>query len=51
MEKMKLGATFLSAEKTNKYLEDKIYSAIISEEEMLGVNEFIGGEYPHCYFR
>ena len=24
---------------------------IISEEEMLGVSEFIGGEYPHCYFR
>lgn len=24
---------------------------IISEEEMLGVNEFIGGEYPHCYSR
>ncbi|MBQ8535425.1 MAG: hypothetical protein IJ463_07055 [Bacilli bacterium] len=24
---------------------------IISEDEMLGVNEFIGSEYPHCYFR
>ena len=24
---------------------------IISEEDMLKVNEFIGGEYPHCYFR
>lgn len=24
---------------------------IISEEEMLWVNEFIGGEYPHCYSR
>lgn len=24
---------------------------IISEEEMLEINEFIGGEYPHCYFR
>ena len=22
---------------------------IISEEEMLDVNKFIGGEYPHCY--
>lgn len=24
---------------------------IISEDEMFGVNEFIGSEYPHCYFR
>ena len=24
---------------------------IISEEEMENVNRFIGGEYPHCYFR
>ena len=24
---------------------------IISEEDMLKVNEFIGGEYPHCYIR
>lgn len=24
---------------------------IISEDEMLGVNEFIGGEYPHCNIR
>ena len=24
---------------------------IISEEEMLEVNKFIGGEYPHCYSR
>ncbi len=24
---------------------------IISEEEMLSVNKFIGGEYPHCYIR
>lgn len=24
---------------------------IISEEEMLGVNELIGGEYSHCDFR
>lgn len=24
---------------------------IISEDEMLGVNEFIGGEYPHRYSR
>jgi hypothetical protein len=25
--------------------------SIVSEEEMLSVNDFIGGEYPHCYFR
>ena len=24
---------------------------IVSEEDMLKVNEFIGGEYPHCYIR
>ena len=33
---------------------DKIFNndvTIISEEEMLSVNEYIGGEYPHCYFR
>ena len=24
---------------------------IISEEEMLDVNNLIGGEYPHCIFR
>lgn len=24
---------------------------IISEEEMMGVNNLIGGEYPHCYIR
>lgn len=24
---------------------------IISEDEMLEVNGFIGGEYPHCNFR
>ena len=24
---------------------------IISEEEMLDVNKFIGGGYPHCYSR
>ena len=24
---------------------------IISEDEMLEVNKFIGGEYPHCYSR
>lgn len=24
---------------------------IISEEEMLEVNKFVGGEYPHCYSR
>ena len=24
---------------------------IISEQEMLEVNELIGGEYPHCYAR
>ena len=33
----------------NKIFNDEV--TIISEEEMLGVNEFIGGEYPHCYFR
>lgn len=33
----------------NKIFNDVV--TIISEEEMLGVNEFIGGEYPHCYFR
>ena len=30
---------------------DKIfngYVTIISEEEMMGVNKLIGGEYPHC---
>ena len=25
--------------------------SIVSEEEMFSVNDFIGGEYPHCYFR
>ena len=25
--------------------------SIVSEEEMLSVNDFIGGEYPHCYSR
>lgn len=24
---------------------------IISEEEMMAVNNLIGGEYPHCYSR
>ena len=24
---------------------------IISEDEMLEVNKFVGGEYPHCIFR
>ena len=33
----------------NKSLNGEV--TIISEDEMLGVNEFIGGEYPHCYFR
>ena len=25
--------------------------SIVSEEEMLSVNDFIGGEYPHCNSR
>ena len=33
---------------------NKIFSGntvIISEEEMMEVNNLIGGEYPHCYSR
>lgn len=33
---------------------NKIFSGnitIISEEEMMQVNNLIGGEYPHCYSR
>ncbi len=33
---------------------DKIFNGnvtIISESEMLEVNNLIGGEYPHCYAR
>jgi len=26
-------------------------TTIIEEDEMLEVNKFIGGEYPHCYSR
>ena len=26
-------------------------TTIIEEDEMLEVNRFIGGEYPHCYSR
>ena len=33
----------------NKIFNNNV--TIISEEEMLGVNELIGGEYPHCDFR
>lgn len=33
----------------NSIFNNKV--TIISEEEMLEVNKFIGGEYPHCYFR
>ena len=31
----------------NEVFNNKV--TIISEEEMLGINSFIGGEYPHCY--
>lgn len=34
---------------TNKIFNNKV--TIISEEEMLKVNNLIGGEYPHCYSR
>lgn len=27
------------------------YVTFISEDEMIQVNKFIGGEYPHCYSR
>lgn len=33
---------------------NKIFNSnvtIISEEEMMNVNNLIGGEYPHCYSR
>lgn len=33
---------------------NKIFNSnvtIISEEEMINVNNLIGGEYPHCYSR
>ena len=33
----------------NKIFKDNV--TIISEEEMMKVNNLIGGEYPHCYFR
>ncbi len=33
----------------NKIFNNNV--TIISEEEMLKVNELIGGEYPHCYSR
>lgn len=31
----------------NEVFNNKV--TIISEEEMLDINKFIGGEYPHCY--
>lgn len=31
----------------NKIFDNKV--VIINEEEMLDINSFIGGEYPHCY--
>ena len=31
----------------NKIFDNEV--TIVSEEEMLEVNDFIGGEYPHCY--
>lgn len=33
----------------NKIFNSKV--TIITEEEMMEVNNFIGGEYPHCYTR
>ena len=33
---------------------NKIFNSnvtIISEEEMMNINNLIGGEYPHCYSR
>ncbi len=33
----------------NNVFNNKV--TIISEDEMLEVNKFIGGEYPHCYIR
>ena len=33
----------------NKIFKDKV--TIIKEEEMLKINNLIGGEYPHCYSR
>ena len=34
---------------TNKIFKNKV--TIISEQEMMRVNNLIGGEYPHCYSR
>lgn len=33
----------------NKIFNNNV--TIISEEEMMMVNNLIGGEYPHCYIR
>ena len=33
----------------NKVFDNEV--TIISEEDMIRVNNFIGGEYPHCYSR
>ena len=33
----------------NKIFNNNV--TIISEEEMMEVNNLIGGEYPHCYVR
>lgn len=32
----------------SKIFDNKI--TIISEDEMMLVNDLVGGEYPHCYF-
>ena len=34
-------------EDVNKIFNNEV--TIITEDEMLGVNSFIGGEYPHCF--
>lgn len=33
----------------NKIFNNKV--TIIKEDEMMSVNNLIGGEYPHCYIR
>lgn len=34
-------------EDVNKIFNNEV--TIITEDEMFGVNSFIGGEYPHCF--